>query len=80
MTKRKTENMRKCFSLLRQFIHQTSAEDDKNGTAVLVLNHLEKITAGKDLQVPGTNAPIGKEGKGTGTDLRILIWRRFLSA
>ncbi len=54
----RTENMKKCFSLLRQFIDELPAQDNKKGTAVLALNHLQKITAGKELPVPGNTAPM----------------------
>ena len=56
MTYLKKENMKKCFSLLRQFIDEASVQDNKKGAAVLALSHLQKITAGQDLMDPGASA------------------------
>lgn len=42
----KNENATTCFSLLREFIKETSAQDNKKEIAGLALNQLEKITAG----------------------------------
>jgi len=48
MSSLKSENVKKCFSLLREFIDEAPVQDNKRGTAILVLNHLKKITAGRD--------------------------------
>ena len=53
----KAENVEKCFNMLRQFIDKASTKDGREG-AVLALNHLQKITAGADLPVPGPSAPM----------------------
>ena len=46
MSRLKEENLKKCFSILRDFI-EGAAQDDKNkGTAILALNQLQKIKAG----------------------------------
>ena len=54
----KAENAAKCISLLREFIEEASVQGNRKGTAVLALNHLQKITAGEDLSVPGPSAPM----------------------
>jgi uncharacterized protein (UPF0147 family) len=58
MSRLKDESLTKCVSLLREFIDETSAQDNKKRAAVLALNHLQKITAGTDLQFPGTYTPM----------------------
>ncbi|NIM17959.1 MAG: hypothetical protein GTO45_38690 [Candidatus Aminicenantes bacterium] len=40
----KDESLKKCVSLLREFIHESPT--GKKGTAMLALEHLQKITAG----------------------------------
>ncbi len=47
MSKLKTQNLKKCFSLLREFIDESS-QSNKKGIAMLALNQLQKITAGTD--------------------------------
>jgi hypothetical protein len=47
MSHLKKENMEKCFSLLREFIDESQGLTSKKGTAILALNQLRKITAGK---------------------------------
>ena len=47
MSKLKTQNLKKCFSLLREFIDESSLHN-KKGIAMLALNQLQKITAGTD--------------------------------
>lgn len=46
MAKLKTENSRKCFSILREFIDESISTGNKKEIASLALSHLEKITAG----------------------------------
>lgn len=48
MSSLKAENVKKCFSLLREFIDEAPVQGNKKGTAILVLNHLKKITAGAE--------------------------------
>jgi hypothetical protein len=47
MSKLKKQNLKKCFSLLREFIDESSL-NSKKGIATLALNQLQKITAGTD--------------------------------
>ena len=47
MSNLKKENVTKCFSLLREFIDAVDQQDSKKGIAVLALNQLQNITAGK---------------------------------
>jgi hypothetical protein len=49
MSHLKDESLKKCISLLREFIHESPA--GKKGTAMLALEHLQKITAGTDTPV-----------------------------
>ena len=58
MSRLKNETVTKCVSLLREFIEEASAQGSKKGTAVLALNHLQKITAGTELPLPGPSAPM----------------------
>ena len=53
MSRLKTENLTQCFSLLREFIDESSESNNKKGLAIMALEHLQKITAGKDH--PGTD-------------------------
>jgi hypothetical protein len=41
----KDENLKKCFSLLREFIEE-APQNNQREIAVLALNQLQKITAG----------------------------------
>jgi hypothetical protein len=45
MSNLKAQNLKKCFSLLREFIDESSLHN-KKGIALLALNQLQKITAG----------------------------------
>jgi hypothetical protein len=45
MRRLKEQNVNKCFSLLREFINETSLSS-KREMAVLALNQLQKISAG----------------------------------
>jgi hypothetical protein len=42
----KTENIRKCVSLLREFIEESQEKHNKKGAALLALGQLQKIRAG----------------------------------
>ena len=53
MSRLKTGNINKCFSLLEEFIDQSQEEENKRGVALLALGHLKKITAGT--VPPGAN-------------------------
>ncbi|MCI0470228.1 MAG: hypothetical protein L0Y73_01055 [Candidatus Aminicenantes bacterium] len=46
MSHLKKENLNKCFSLLREFVEESAAVDNKKGIAVLALNQLQKVIAG----------------------------------
>jgi hypothetical protein len=46
MSQLKTKNLKKCFSLLKEFIEETPSMNNKKGLAVMALNQLQKITAG----------------------------------
>ncbi len=48
MSHLKRENLKKCFSLLREYVEESTAQGNKKGTAILALNHLQKIYAGGD--------------------------------
>jgi hypothetical protein len=48
MGKLKKENVKKCVSLLREFVEESSALDTKKERAILALNQLQGITAGTD--------------------------------
>jgi hypothetical protein len=45
MSKLRTQNLEKCFSLLREYIDETPLNNKKEN-AILALNQLQKITAG----------------------------------
>jgi hypothetical protein len=45
MSHLKDESLKKCVSLLREFIHEVPSGSKKR-TAILALNQLQKITAG----------------------------------
>jgi hypothetical protein len=46
MSRLKQDNVKKCVSLLREFIEGTQAANNRKATAVLALNQLQEITAG----------------------------------
>ena len=48
MSHLKRENSKKCLSLLREFVEESTALDNKKGTAILTLSQLQKIIAGTD--------------------------------
>jgi hypothetical protein len=43
-----TQVVKKCVSLLREFVEESSAIDNKKERAILALDHLQKVTAGTD--------------------------------
>ena len=51
----KSKNIKKCVSLLREFIHESREEDNKKGVALLALGHLQKIMAGTEAPGPQCN-------------------------
>lgn len=51
MSRLKKDNMKKCFSLLREFIDE-APQGGKKGSAVLALDQLQRITAGGGTPVP----------------------------
>jgi hypothetical protein len=46
MSRLKDENLKKCVSLIREFIDEASTEGNKKEIAILALNQLHSITAG----------------------------------
>lgn len=48
MSHLRNENVTKCFSLLREFVENAEARDDKKEFAILAIEHLQRITAGTD--------------------------------
>ena len=48
MSKLKKDNVKKCVSLLREFVEESSSHDSQKQRAILALNQLQKITAGND--------------------------------
>jgi hypothetical protein len=46
MNNLKNETVTKCFSLLREFIDETTGANSKKGVAILALTQLERVTAG----------------------------------
>jgi len=55
MSKLKVENSKKCLSILRQFVEETSSSGKSKDLAILAINHLQKITAGTDIILTGTD-------------------------
>jgi hypothetical protein len=58
MSNLRTENKKKCFALLREFIDEARGVTGKKGIAVLALNHLQTIMAGTPGGEPSTNGSI----------------------
>lgn len=46
MSHLKKETLNQCFSLLREFIHKASDQNNRKGVAIMALNQLERVTAG----------------------------------
>ena len=44
----KSNTLKRCFSLLREYVEESKAENHKKGAAILTLNQLQKIMAGTD--------------------------------
>ncbi len=57
MSHLKDERLKKCVSLLREFVEESKAQDHKKGTAILTLNQLQKIIAGADREADDTVQP-----------------------
>ncbi|UCH93730.1 MAG: hypothetical protein JSV88_26160 [Candidatus Aminicenantes bacterium] len=53
----KAENLKKCVSLLREFIDESSEANNKKGIAKLALDQLQRITAGTELLFNGCDSP-----------------------
>jgi hypothetical protein len=54
MSRLKTTNSKKCFSILREFIADSPLIGSERERAILALEHLRKITAGTvDLDILG---------------------------
>ena len=51
MSKLKKENLKKCVSLLREYVEESSAIANKKERAILALDQLQKITAGTDSNI-----------------------------
>ncbi|HLP46314.1 MAG TPA: hypothetical protein VK469_10220 [Candidatus Kapabacteria bacterium] len=50
MRQLKRNSVKKCFSLLREFVETSGAVDNKRGIAILALNQLQKVMAGTDVR------------------------------
>ena len=46
MSSLKKEALNKCFSLLREYIDESSEKNNRKGVAVMALDQLERVTAG----------------------------------
>ena len=55
MSKLKVESSKKCLSILRRFVEETSSSGKSKDLAILAINHLQKITAGTDIVLTGTD-------------------------
>ncbi|MDQ1350201.1 MAG: hypothetical protein QG657_502 [Acidobacteriota bacterium] len=49
MSQLKNEALKRCFSLLREFVDESTVADNKKGTAILALNQLQRVIAGGDV-------------------------------
>jgi hypothetical protein len=49
MRQLKNEALRRCVSLLREFVEEPEAVGNKKEMAVLALNHLQRVIAGEEL-------------------------------
>jgi hypothetical protein len=58
MSKLKKENVKKCVSVLREFVEESSSLDNQKERAILALNQLQKITAGADTANANGNVSI----------------------
>ncbi len=50
MSHLRDERLKKCVSLLREYVEESKAQDHKKGTAILTLNQLQKIIAGTNFR------------------------------
>ena len=57
MSRLKDKNLKKCYSLLREFIEEAPSMSGKKGLAVLALSQLQKITAGIRTSDDGGTTP-----------------------
>ncbi|MDQ1350199.1 MAG: hypothetical protein QG657_500 [Acidobacteriota bacterium] len=55
MSNLKRDNLKKCFSLLREFVEESAVVDNKKGIAILALSQLQKVIAGGDVTVENTD-------------------------
>jgi hypothetical protein len=55
MSNLKVENSKKCLSILRQFINETSSPAKSKEVVILAINHLQKVTAGTDIVLNETD-------------------------
>jgi uncharacterized protein YmfQ (DUF2313 family) len=55
MSQLKNEALKRCFSLLRDFVDESTVADNKKGTAILALNQLQRVIAGGDVTVDNTD-------------------------
>lgn len=55
MSKLKVESSKNCLSTLRQFINDAPSSGGSKEMAVLALAQLQKITAGTDIVLTGTD-------------------------
>lgn len=46
MSRLKDESLKRCFSLLREFIDDAQEVNNKKGVAILALNQLQRVAAG----------------------------------
>jgi hypothetical protein len=59
MSRLKNENLKKCVSLLREFIDETTSSGEKKEMAILALHQLQNITAGSDPTGGGGSTILG---------------------
>ncbi|MFC2154999.1 hypothetical protein ACFLRB_00710 [Acidobacteriota bacterium] len=57
MSRLKDENVKKCYSLLQEFIEEAPSMSSKKGLATLALSQLQKITAGTGTSEEGGTTP-----------------------
>ena len=48
MSHLKSDTLKRCVSLLREFVEASEAQEGKKGAALLTLNQLQKVMAGMD--------------------------------
>jgi hypothetical protein len=65
MIRLKEESVKKCFSLLREFIESAPDRGNQKRNVVLALDHLREITAGTD--------PVDPSGDGSQGEPEVLI-------